>query len=219
MRLPGLILLMGSVALMQAPDLAADPLDSLRDRIVRCESRDGQTRECAADTRGGVRLVRQFSEADCIEEETWGRMRGGVWVSRGCRAEFLVARSRSDDGPGEAGFLRCESRDGRSDHCAADTRRGVEITRQLSRTACIRGQNWGWDDRGVWVSGGCRAEFRVRPVERNGEGDDTGRGASASGAAGCEPDSNRAEGVAAGRGCHAGSGTASPPPAERWSRR
>jgi hypothetical protein len=28
-------------------------------------------------------------------------------------------------------------------------------------TACIEDQNWGWDRRGVWVSDGCRAEFRV----------------------------------------------------------
>lgn len=164
MRVPGLILLVGGAVL--APTAMADPLDGFEDRVVRCESRDGGIRECAADTRGGVRLLRQLSRSECVEGESWGRLRGGVWVGHGCRAEFLVnARRAGDDGDrhhGGDGFLRCESREGRSNRCTADTRRGVELMRQLSRTACIRGQNWGWDDRGVWVSGGCRAEFRTR---------------------------------------------------------
>jgi hypothetical protein len=38
----------------------------------------------------------------------------------------------------------------------------VELLRQLSGTACVQGQSWGWDAEGVWVDGGCRALFRVR---------------------------------------------------------
>src|SRR5690606_40513902 len=48
--------------------------------------------------------------------------------------------------------LRCESDEGRTRHCRVDTRGGVSITRQLSRTACVQGRNWGWDNSGVWVS-------------------------------------------------------------------
>lgn len=57
--------------------------------------------------------------------------------------------------------LRCESGDGRGRHCAVDTHGGVNLVRQLSRTACIEGRNWGYDVRGVWVEGGCRADLEA----------------------------------------------------------
>jgi hypothetical protein len=37
-------------------------------------------------------LVRQRSGSPCIEGRTWGRDRSGVWVDRGCRADFEVVR-------------------------------------------------------------------------------------------------------------------------------
>jgi hypothetical protein len=55
--------------------------------------------------------------------------------------------------------VRCESDNTRTRHCDMDTRGGVFLSRRLSDTACIQGRNWGYDRRGVWVSGGCRAEF------------------------------------------------------------
>lgn len=58
------------------------------DRVVRCESRDGRTAWCRMDTRGGVRLVRQFSDSACIRGRTWGVRGDAVWVTRGCRARF-----------------------------------------------------------------------------------------------------------------------------------
>jgi hypothetical protein len=58
------------------------------DRVVRCESRDGRTAYCRMDTRGGVRLVRQFSDSACIRGRTWGVRGDAVWVTRGCRARF-----------------------------------------------------------------------------------------------------------------------------------
>lgn len=137
------------------------------DQVVRCESSDGRERHCALDTRGGVRLARQLSRSACIEGQSWGVDRGGVWVAQGCRADFVVDRGgrypghRGNDGdPGRV--VRCESTSGRSNLCVMETRRGIELVRQLSRSACIREQSWGWSDRGVWVSGGCRAEFRAR---------------------------------------------------------
>ena len=61
------------------------------DRVVRCESRDGRTRWCQMDTRGGVRLVRQFSDRACVRGRTWGVRGGSVWVSRGCRGRFAAS--------------------------------------------------------------------------------------------------------------------------------
>ena len=57
-------------------------------QVFRCESNDGRTRECAANTRAGVQLVRQLSRAACIQGRSWGYGRNGIWVSDGCRAEF-----------------------------------------------------------------------------------------------------------------------------------
>lgn len=59
-----------------------------------CESNDGRYRECRADTRGGVQLVRQISRTQCIQGQSWGSNRNGVWVDRGCRAEFVVGTGR-----------------------------------------------------------------------------------------------------------------------------
>jgi hypothetical protein len=57
---------------------------------LNCAS-DGNRRQfCEADTSGGVRLVRGNNA--CQEGSTWGYDRRGVWVSRGCRAEFQVGR-------------------------------------------------------------------------------------------------------------------------------
>ena len=57
-------------------------------RTFRCESEKGRTRTCGVDGRGRVQLVRQLSNAACIEGRTWGRDARGVWVTDGCRAEF-----------------------------------------------------------------------------------------------------------------------------------
>jgi len=133
-----------------------------RDQVLRCESNDGRIRHCDADTRSGVRLLRQLSKADCREGQTWGVDRGGVWVREGCRAEFALGYGGSDVGSGYgAQVFRCESHDGRRKDCRADTRGGVELVRQLSKASCIRGQEWDVTRDGVWVSRGCRAEFRT----------------------------------------------------------
>jgi hypothetical protein len=55
---------------------------------VRCESVDGRRRYCPMDTRNGVRLERELSSSPCIRGTSWGSDRNGVWVTRGCRAEF-----------------------------------------------------------------------------------------------------------------------------------
>ena len=52
------------------------------------ESEKGRTRTSGVDGRGRVQLVRQLSNAACIEGRTWGRDARGVWVTDGCRAEF-----------------------------------------------------------------------------------------------------------------------------------
>ncbi len=61
-------------------------------KTLRCESEDMNYHLCAA---GGAvssaRLVRQLSGSECTETKTWGWTSQGVWVDKGCRAEFEVA--------------------------------------------------------------------------------------------------------------------------------
>ena len=141
------------------------------DNVIRCESNDGRTRRCAVGNRGRAQLVRQLSRSACVEGRTWGSDAGGIWVSQGCRGEFQVsgygnsyrnygAYGSYGDQYGFGRVFRCESNDGRMRECAANTRAGVQLVRQLSRSACIEGRTWGYGRNGIWVADGCRAEFR-----------------------------------------------------------
>ncbi|WP_143566407.1 DUF3011 domain-containing protein, partial [Stenotrophomonas maltophilia] len=55
--------------------------------IVRCESIKNRSNECRLE--GRARMIRQLSGSPCVEGETWGQSRYGVWVTQGCRAEFV----------------------------------------------------------------------------------------------------------------------------------
>lgn len=57
---------------------------------LACES-DGSYRRCPADTRDGVTLQRELSSNACVARSTWGFDGSGIWVDKGCRAEFAVA--------------------------------------------------------------------------------------------------------------------------------
>jgi len=144
-------------------------------QAVRCESNAGRSRMCPMDTRGGVQLVRKLSNTACIEGRNWGSNRSGVWVTDGCRAEFRSG-GYGGNGYGSNGYggyygnnnygiggqvFRCESNDGRTRECAANTRAGVQLVRVLSNAPCIQGRSWGYGRNGIWVSQGCRAEFRA----------------------------------------------------------
>jgi hypothetical protein len=61
---------------------------------VRCESHNGNRQFCPIDLRrdDAVRIVRQLSGADCRQGRSWDWSRDGIWVDRGCRADFIVER-------------------------------------------------------------------------------------------------------------------------------
>ena len=59
-------------------------------QTITCSSNDGRRNFCSANTRGGVRLSRQISGSACIQGSTWGLDNRGLWVDRGCRADFRV---------------------------------------------------------------------------------------------------------------------------------
>jgi len=63
-----------------------------REAVIHCSSDDGHRAFCEVDTHRGVRMVRQISGSPCEEGRTWGYDRRGIWVDRGCRADFEVIR-------------------------------------------------------------------------------------------------------------------------------
>jgi len=77
-------------------------------------------------------------------------------------AALAVPATAQDDDAYAADVVRCQSRGLEWNHCEVDVTRGVELVRQLSEASCVRGSQWGTDRTGIWVSLGCRAEFRVR---------------------------------------------------------
>ncbi len=149
--------------------------------LLRCESKDYRDALCPAPTRDGVVLVGQLSRSACIEGRTWGYNRRGVWVSRGCAADFQLLDRRGDGfrpSPPGAGppsvrppdrnpgiwrelLVTCESHRYAYNYCAVPVRSEVRLLRQTSRSACVYGRSWGYDRRGVWVDGGCQGEFSV----------------------------------------------------------
>jgi Protein of unknown function (DUF3011) len=126
---------------------------------VYCASDDGRRNRCPVDTRGGVRLVRQRSGSPCTFGNTWGYDRDGVWVDRGCRADFEIGQSGWK--PSQANVISCASDNMQRKFCDAQTRGSVRIIRQRSEADCIYGRTWGYDQRGVWVDRGCRADFEI----------------------------------------------------------
>ncbi len=131
-------------------------------QTISCSSDDGQRHYCPADTRGGVQLLKQRSDSPCQQGYSWGFDRGGVWVDRGCRADFTVSAYQyggSDQGSGST--ISCSSDDGGRHYCPTDARGRIRLARQRSESACREGYSWGQDGRGVWVDHGCRADFTV----------------------------------------------------------
>ncbi|WP_305804921.1 DUF3011 domain-containing protein [Stenotrophomonas sp. YIM B06876] len=57
-------------------------------RKLVCESKGGLRRECGVSVQHRVTLLRQLSGTPCEEGRNWGWTRDGVWVDKGCRAEF-----------------------------------------------------------------------------------------------------------------------------------
>ena len=147
--------------------------------IVTCESQDYRDAECAVPS-GPVAIVRQLSipPGDCIEGRTWGfnSWNNTIWVNSGCRAEFRVGYQQAYPRPPAGQTVICESRNYRNAECSVPGG-PVFLVQQLSSPPgdCIEGRTWGFNGYVIWVTSGCRAEFRVgyldpyqRPVQSQG---------------------------------------------------
>ncbi len=135
---------------------------------VYCASDSGGRQRCPTDTRGGVQMVRQRSSSPCVYMQTWGWDKAGIWVDRGCRADFQIGSTGGPGWkPGGPGWqpgknvVTCSSNNGSRNVCPTNTRGGVRLIRQRSDADCIYRSTWGYDGRGIWVDRGCRADFEV----------------------------------------------------------
>ena len=67
----------------------------------------------------------------------------------------------------------CASKPGTRSECPADTSAGIVLLRSSGEAACLLGKTWGYDEKGVWVSDGCSAEFgtgQTTPAEPTATG-------------------------------------------------
>lgn len=132
--------------------------------LIRCENVNGDG-YCPADTRNGVRLVREVGSERCTLGSNWGYERGGIWVSGGCGAEFEIGTPGADYGYGytynQGGVIICGANARLRELCRIDTRGGARLIRQLSRAQCIQGETWDIEREGIWVINGCAGEFQV----------------------------------------------------------
>lgn len=141
-------------------------------QTIACSSDDGHRHYCPADTRGGVHLLKQRSGSPCNQGYSWGFDRGGVWVDRGCRADFVIdSYQYRGPAPGSIGTVSCSSDDGHRHYCTIESGGQVRLRQQRSGSPCREGYSWGSDGKVIWVDHGCRADFAVEGGRDGGDQD------------------------------------------------
>jgi DUF3011 family protein len=143
-------------------------------QTVSCSSDDGSKKYCVADTKQGVQLAKQRSDAPCKQGVSWGFDDRGIWVDRGCGGEFTLGVAAPAASTEAAGKVFSCASDGGKKYCDVSTGGGVRLLKQKSGAACKQGSTWGYDGLGIWVDQGCSADFviggkAVAPVETHGE--------------------------------------------------
>ena len=162
LSLATLAVTLSTLAVLALPSAPA----AAQDGVIRCESQNNRERVCSTGWRN-AQLVRQLSGSACDEGRTWGSRNGSIWVSNGCRAEFVEARGGWGGGGwggGNSNYSNtCSSNNNRTQNCDWDERQGRPVLQQqLSGSACQEGRSWGYARGQVWVSNGCRARFSAR---------------------------------------------------------
>jgi len=76
-----------------------------QERRLTCESTKGDYQYCRADTNNNVQLEKRLSFSDCVYNSSWGYDNRGIWVDRGCRAEFVYGRSGGSGAAVAAGAI------------------------------------------------------------------------------------------------------------------
>jgi hypothetical protein len=69
-----------------------------------------------------------------------------------CAALFAPTVALADE-------VTCESKGNKRAECDMDTRGEVRLVRQISKTTCVEGTNWGANRSSIWVDRGCAGVF------------------------------------------------------------
>lgn len=59
-------------------------------QLIDCSSGDRRLTRCRVRIPNSAQIVRQYSSASCTYGTSWGYDRRGIWVDKGCRAQFAV---------------------------------------------------------------------------------------------------------------------------------
>ena len=153
-------------------------------QTFNCSSNNGQRRECQIPGHGNpnnVRMVRQLSQAPCVEGRAWGRHGNRVWVEQGCRADFAVGNGDYNghndndyDHHGGSGWNQPPAYyagDFRGGHSYSIGRFGMSAhVRERWHLAypnpvrvnnqCVQNRTRGVTQYGLWVTNGCSGEWK-----------------------------------------------------------
>jgi hypothetical protein len=122
-----------------------------------CASVEGKYRECQLPVDGRARLIKQKSDAPCVQGRSWGQRGDRVWVDDGCRAKFEVSVGGGGGAGGGGGNAGQQQR--AEVQCRNQaTREGISV-RFVDRPV-LRGNYW------ETTVDGTRAGQRVRPICR-----------------------------------------------------
>jgi hypothetical protein len=110
---------------------------------IRCESHDDRRKYCevANIDPNSVTMDRKLSQANCYRGQTWDADSRGIWVDKGCRAEFGYARRSGGHGGGGGGASESSMRDACINRAA---REWSVTTSNLEITHAERQQNGGY---------------------------------------------------------------------------
>jgi len=191
-----------AIGCLTAALMLAAPVQA-QERTITCQSYNYRYSYCRATTDNEVRLVRQISGSRCRMWDNWGYDGRGVWVDRGCSAEFRVGRWRGGSSGGKDAAVAAgaivgvvaiaaaiaASKDHHSDTVpswAVGTFKGYDDAEQTDVEVTIQpgGSVTGWaageSFTGRWTGDRLEAGRKRFRVERSGNGfmatDDSGRG-------------------------------------------
>ena len=148
-------------ALAQDPITGHSKYVDTNGNVVHCVSTESGRTYCGQPHMKYV--ISGAPVASCVEGKTWGVDDRGVWVSSGCVADFRASdstvTSQSSYVNSAGNVVHCVSTASGRTYCGSPHMHYVIKNRPA---ACVEGTTWGFDEnRGVWVSGGCTADFTV----------------------------------------------------------
>jgi hypothetical protein len=99
-----MLMKMSAVLRLMCPlGLLLFPAMSFAQQTIKCEANNDNRKYCGSYRPGEVRMQQQISGSPCIEGQSWGLDRQGLWVERGCRAIFEIGRFEGPGGHGGPG--------------------------------------------------------------------------------------------------------------------